>query len=371
MFFALNNLKYVTIYMVILMQSLDEKVLEKDYQLDLDKFDDLLNFDNLKEDKNALKEEKSYDNHIISKNNNINKIDFSIFDKLLDDFTNDLNSSNEKHMKNISIDLSTDDLIYIKDKIRYYELKIENTYNLDNIERDEKYVIELNKQLMNVKDMYMKIEKAFNDKVFESKEELLHLINKCKMEILSLETVLNVDYKFSNNEIRIINDAINKQDRLLKKLKFRINYIDEEIKLKDSLVVIKKMIYNSFKMLVGLYFMNYYKDNFIRVMLGSLFILNSIIGIRKAINNEQSDLNYYKYKDYDIKQDISKNIDIVNDILLLANKNITTLQIELKEKFSSYKEYFHDYEEIYFSICNIKSIIEKSCQKLSKLKMEV
>lgn len=335
------------------MQSVDEKVLEKSYQLNLDKFDDLLDFDN------DIKNKKVNITILEPKKECIDKkIDFSIFDKLLDDFKDNFDNNKLENIK-YSIDLSNDDLIYLKDKIRYYESKIENTYNLNTIEKDEKYVVQLNNQLMIIKDMYIKIEKAFNNKEFNSKEELIDLINKCKMEINSLETVLNIDYRFSNIEVRIINDAINKQDRLINKLKIKIGHLDEEIKVKNSLIVLKKMIFNSFKMLVGIYLMHFNEDSFKKLMIGSLFILNSIIGMRKAINSELKDLKYHKYRDYD-----TKNINVVNEILLLALDDIINLQKELKDKFSCYKEYFHDYEEIYFSICNIKSIIEASCQKL-------
>ena len=55
------------------------------------------------------------------------------------------------------------------------------------------------------------------------------------------------------------------------------------------------------------------------------------------------------------------------EISVLVKTDYETLQKELKENFSCYKEYFHDYEEVYFSICNIKKIIENSTNKLNSL----
>ena len=115
--------------MVILMQKEDEKVLEKTYELNLDKFDDLLAFDEIKESKNdedikkenqePLEETKEI-NDIIKTNTEEEKaIDFSIFDKLLDDFTEKIEIINEeKNINRISIDLSENDLTFIKEKIR-------------------------------------------------------------------------------------------------------------------------------------------------------------------------------------------------------------------------------------------------------------
>ena len=356
------------------MQKEDEKVLEKTYELNLDKFDDLLAFDEIKESKNNedIKkenqeplEEKKETNDIIKTNKEEGKtIDFSIFDKLLDDFIEKKESVNEeRNINKISIDLSSSDLEFIKTKIRYYEERIENNYSLQNIEKDEQNILELNNHLSSVKEMYSQIEQAFRAKEFNSKEELLSLINNCKKEIITMEDILNIDYKLSNIEVRLINNAINKQERLINKLKIKISHIDDEIKIKNSLIVLKKMIYNSFKMLTGIYFMYANDNSFIRVMTGSLFILNSIIGMRKAINEKLNDIKYYKYKDYSK----DNNIKNICDILNLANDNIILLQKELKENFSCYKEYFQDYEEVYFSICNIKKIIENSTNKLNSL----
>ena len=356
------------------MQKEDEKVLEKTYELNLDKFDDLLAFDEIKESKNNedIKkenqeplEEKKETNDIIKTNKEEGKtIDFSIFDKLLDDFIEKKESVNEeRNINKISIDLSSSDLEFIKTKIRYYEERIENNYSLQNIEKDEQNILELNNHLSSVKEMYYQIEQVFKTKEFNSKEELLSLINNCKKEIITMEDILNIDYKLSNIEVRLINNAINKQERLINKLKIKISHIDDEIKIKNSLIVLKKMIYNSFKMLTGIYFMYANDNSFIRVMTGSLFILNSIIGMRKAINEKLNDIKYYKYKDYSK----DNNIKNICDILNLANDNIILLQKELKENFSCYKEYFHDYEEVYFSICNIKKIIENSTNKLNSL----
>ena len=177
--------------MVILMQKEDEKVLEKTYELNLDKFDDLLAFDEIKESKNdedikkenqePLEETKEI-NDIIKTNTEEEKaIDFSIFDKLLDDFTEKIEIINEeKNINRISIDLSENDLTFIKEKIRYYEERIENNYSLQNIEKDEQNILELNNHLSSVKEMYYQIEQAFKTKEFNSKEELLSLINNCK-----------------------------------------------------------------------------------------------------------------------------------------------------------------------------------------------
>ena len=49
--------------MVILMQKEDEKVLEKTYELNLDKFDDLLAFDEIKESKNNEDIKKKIKSH--------------------------------------------------------------------------------------------------------------------------------------------------------------------------------------------------------------------------------------------------------------------------------------------------------------------
>ena len=292
--------------MVILMQKEDEKVLEKTYELNLDKFDDLLAFDEIKESKNnedikkenqkPLEETKEI-NDIIKTNKEEEKtIDFSIFDKLLDDFTEKIEIINEeKTINRISIDLSENDLTFIKEKIRYYEERIENNYSLQNIEKDEQNILELNNHLSSVKEMYYQIEQSFKTKEFNSKEELLSLINNCKKEIITMEDILNIDYKLSNIEVRLINNAINKQERLINKLKIKISHIDDEIKIKNSLIVLKKMIFNSFKMLTGIYFMYANDNSFIRVMTGSLFILNSIIGMRKAINEKLDGIKYYKY----------------------------------------------------------------------------
>ena len=125
------------------MQKEDEKVLEKTYELNLDKFDDLLAFDEIKESKNnedikkenqkPLEETKEI-NDIIKTNKEEEKtIDFSIFDKLLDDFTEKIEIINEeKTINRISIDLSENDLTFIKEKIRYYEERIENNYSLQS-----------------------------------------------------------------------------------------------------------------------------------------------------------------------------------------------------------------------------------------------
>ena len=208
------------------MQKEDEKVLEKTYELNLDKFDDLLAFDEIKESKNDedIKkenqeplEETKETNDIIKTNKEEEKaIDFSIFDKLLDDFTEKIEIINEeKNINRISIDLSENDLTFIKEKIRYYEERIENNYSLQNIEKDEQNILELNNHLSSVKEMYYQIEQAFKTKEFNSKEELLSLINNCKKEIITMEDILNIDYKLSNIEVRLINNAINKQERLI------------------------------------------------------------------------------------------------------------------------------------------------------------
>lgn len=380
MFFVLNYIKYVTIYMVITMQNQDEKIMEKEYEFNLEKFDDLLNFDSME----SIKIETKKDEHtniirvkeIEEQDDKINKensqIDFSIFDKLLDDFTepfHDNKFQNNTTINKIDVSLSIDDLNYIKEKIKYYENIIENKYNLDNIEADEKNILELNTHLLDVKKMYSEIQQQFNN--LNNKEELLNLINKCRKEINFLEVSLNINYKLTNTEIRLINDAINKQERLINKFKIKISHVDDELKLKNSLLVLKKMIFNSFKMLVGIYLMHANENNFVKVLTGSLFILNSIIGMRKAINSDLNNLKYHKYKDYDVKENILENTKLVVEILELSNENIIKLQTELKDKFSYYKEYFHDYEEIYFSICNIKNIIEKSTKKLNDLLVEV
>ena len=366
--------------MVITMQNQDEKIIEKEYDFNLEKFDDLLNFDSMestkietKKDEHTniikVKDNKKQDDKINKENS---QIDFSIFDKLLDDFTepfHDNKLQNNDTINKIDVSLSIDDLNYIKEKIKYYENIIENKYNLDNIEADEKNILELNTHLLDVKKMYSEIQQQFNN--LNNKEELLNLINKCRKEINFLEVSLNINYKLTNTEIRLINDAINKQERLINKFKIKISHVDDELKLKNSLVVLKKMIFNSFKMLVGIYLMHASENNFVKVFTGSLFILNSIIGMRKAINSDLNNLKYHKYKDYDVKENILENTKLVVEILELSNENIIKLQTELKDKFSYYKEYFHDYEEIYFSICNIKNIIEKSTKKLNDLLVEV
>ena len=64
--------------------------------------------------------------------------------------------------------------------------------------------------MSSVKEMYYQIEQSFKTKEFNSKEELLSLINNCKKEIITMEDILNIDYKLSNIEVRLINNAINK-----------------------------------------------------------------------------------------------------------------------------------------------------------------
>ena len=95
------------------MQKEDEKVLEKTYELNLDKFDDLLAFDEIKESKNdedikkenqePLEETKEI-NDIIKTNKEEEKaIDFSIFDKLLDDFTEKIEIINKNNGNKVYI----------------------------------------------------------------------------------------------------------------------------------------------------------------------------------------------------------------------------------------------------------------------------
>lgn len=380
MFFVLNYVKYVTIYMVITMQNQDEKIMEQEYEFNLDKFDDLLNFDSMESIKIETKKDEQTDiisvKEIEEQDNKINEensqIDFSVFDKLLDDFTESFHDNklqNNNTINKIDVSLSIEDLNYIKEKIKYYEHIIENKYNLDNIEADEKNILELNVHLSDVKKMYSEIQQQFNN--LNNKEKLLDLINKCRKEINFLEVSLNINYKLTNTEIRLINDAISKQERLINKFKIKISHVDDELTIKNSLVVLKKMIFNSFKMLVGIYLMHASENHFVKVLTGSLFILNSIIGMRKAINSDLNNIKYHKYRDYDIKENIIENTKLVVEILELSNENIIKLQTELKDKFSYYKAYFHDYEEIYFSICNIKNIIEKSTKKLNDLLVEV
>lgn len=382
------------------------KLFKSDSNLDFGEFDELLNFDgDVKHNVVKVRLERksglpisqnetivlTHDNFLSDKldfipksvkrvSNNIKKhsfknqeLDFSMFDDLIAEFEDDFNVVNDDSQKinqRVMTMGSKEIIDYLKKEISYYEEKIEKVYTLDNFETEEERLFLLRLRVVKLRRILFKIRRCKGDKSDFIRDEIINLAMTCKDEIIDLEKNLNIKRKLSNNADFLqdlnINDLDYKiesnlkvQDRFLSEIEVRIKNISDKVKAKIYLCMLKRMIFNLFKMIVGTYTIETSSDNCMKLTVGSFLVINSISGIKEAINLKNSKVKYYKYSDYtDSPLSDEENIELSKKIINQSIVNLDDLKKDLKLKFSSYKDYIHDYEEIYFKVDKIKSFLE-------------
>lgn len=363
-------------------------------ELNFDEFDSLLDFDNQKKVKVFFEmsiNDKDYSkeimvllkqNFLADKQDGEQKrrdvkitidenIDFSMFDDLINDFEKKLNVKEETTKKYKPLNIH-ETLKYLKKEIRYYEKKLDNDYKLDNLESEEENLIALKEKIDELKEKIGTISKnsldSINDYKFSLNEDAINILNYCKIEVIKIENVLNhKDKKITDIDIENkIDKNINIQDSFIKDLENRINESDKEIKTKIHLCMLKRMMFNLFKMTVGVYLTEVSKHDGLKIMVGSFLVINSISGIKEAISLKKQ--KYYKYSDYtDTHLSRNENIVLASSLLDKSLNGIDDLKKEFKNNFQDFKEYIDDYEEIYFKFDKLKEFITNKQLELCEL----
>lgn len=304
-------------------------------------------------------------------------IDFSIFDDLINDVNKTLNIKEEplKQYRPLNI---PETLKYLKKEIRYYEKKLDNDYKLDNLEDEEEKLFALKIKVDDLKEKVGTISKnsldSINDYKFSLNDDAINVFYYCKTEVQKIEYVLNhKDKKITDIDIENkIDKNIEVQESFIIDLENRINEAEKKIKTKIHLCMLKRMIYNLFKMTVGVYLTEVSKHDGLKIMVGSFLVINSISGIKEAISLKEQKQKYYKYSDYtDAHLSKKENIVLASNLLDKSLSGIDELKKEFKKKFQHFKEYIDDYEEIYFKFDKLKEIIMDKQLELCELSMTV
>lgn len=281
------------------------------------------------------------------------KLDFSMFDALLEEFdTKDKKTKRSvfKHDKETYRKI----INYFKKEIRYYEKKIDTIYKLDNLEVEEKNLFALRERLDKLKEDYELLQQnvLVADK-FES------LMKSCQKEIVSLEKIIQ------SEDLKQINEEFEfnlKQDEFEKLIKGMNNKINSDI----CFNMLKRMMFNLYKMSVGMYTIEISKEDYQKLVYGSFLVVNSVIGIREAISLKFNKSRYYNQNDYTNLSD-DELIELSDELLKQTMINIDELKQEFKSNFSTYKKYTNEYEEVYFKIIRVKKILDKKQEKLKEL----
>ena len=297
-----------------------------------------------------ISNKEANDKTIKPKSNYLENIDFSMFEALIEEF----DKKEVKPIKKINKNIPHDKIIkYLKKEIRYYEKKIETIYNLNNLEVEEKRLFELKQKVNKLKDDFSKLQEKDND--FDS------LIKMLKKEILSLEKMLQ------RKDIKEINNNFD-YDLKLNEFEGKIKNIDDNINNNICFSMIKRMMFNLFKLNVGLYTIENSKDEYQKLTVGSFLVINSILGIKEAIRLKFNKNTYYRQSDYTDKINNKKeSLKLTNKLLNQSLFNLEELCNEFKTNFSNYKNYIDDYEEVYFKIIKIRKILDCKCDQLKDL----
>lgn len=284
------------------------------------------------------------------------KLDFSMFDALLEEFDIKDKKTKKRVFKHDKENYRKI-INYFKKEIRYYEKKIDTIYKLDNLEIEEKNLFALRERLDKLKEDYELLEQ--NVLVAEKFESLM---KTCQKEIVSLEKIIQ------NNDLKQINDEFNfdlKQGEFEKLIKSMSAKVNSNI----CFNMLKRMMFNLYKMSVGMYTIEISKDDYKRLVYGSFLVVNSVIGIREAISLKFNKNRYYNQNDYHNLSD-DELLELSNELLNQTIINIDELKQEFKANFSTYKKYTNEYEEVYFKIIRVKKILDEKKEQLKEL-MEV
>lgn len=370
----------------ISLRILKAKIKKEKCDMDFSEFEKLLDFGESKKIKVYL-EMKPLDNNINSEIIVLNKtnimrdkiglvyeqkkgenqnIDFSMFDKLMDEFKNE-----EIPKVKIVKKLPKDERVkFLKTELDYYQNKIDNEYNLIDLEKYENELFRIKNKIDELKGKYSF---AFLDYKFNTINinEIIDELNNCTKELEDLEKGNNgsITKKELINKIDVkINLNIEKQKQFLLELKKEIEKINGSIQSKIYLCMVKRMMFNLYRLLIGLYKIDATKKNYLKLNTGVFLVINAIIGMEKALRMDFTTDGYYSYKDYVTDHMNIKDVTIITYNFMNKSSNmISKLQKLMKENFSNYKEYSHDYEEVYFKLSKFQEIIiyqSKQCEYL-------
>lgn len=293
-------------------------------------------------------------------------IDFSMFDALMDEFKKE-EIPKAKVVRKIPKD---ERLKFLKTELDYYQNKIDTEYNLMDLEKYENELFRIKNKIDELKGKYSF---AFLDYKFNavSINEIIDELNNCtkELEILEKGNDASISKKELINKIDLkINLNIEKQKQFLLELKKEIEKLNGNIQSKIYLCMVKRMMFNLYRLLIGLYKIDATKKNYLKLNTGVFLIINAIIGMEKAIKMDFTNDGYYNYKDYVSENMNIKDVTIITYNFMNRSSNmISNLQVLMKNNFSNYKEYSHDYEEIYFKLSKFKEIIDyqsKQCEYL-------
>lgn len=281
------------------------------------------------------------------------KLDFSMFDALLEEFDIKDKKTKKRVFKHDKENYRKI-INYFKKEIRYYEKKIDTIYKLDNLELEEKNLFALRERLDKLKEDYELLEQ--NVLVAEKFESLM---KTCQKEIVSLEKIIQ------SNDLKQINDEFNfdlKQGEFEKLIKSMSAKVNSNI----CFNMLKRMMFNLYKMSVGMYTIEISKDDYKKLVYGSFLVVNSVIGIREAISLKFNKNRYYNQNDYNNLSD-DELLELSDELLKQTIINIDELKQEFKVNFSTYKKYTNEYEEVYFKIIRVKKILDKKQEQLKEL----
>lgn len=281
------------------------------------------------------------------------KLDFSMFDALLEEFDIKDKKTKKRVFKHDKENYRKI-INYFKKEIRYYEKKIDTIYKLDNLEIEEKNLFALRERLNKLKEDYELLEQ--NVLVAEKFESLM---KTCQKEIVSLEKIIQ------NNDLKQINDEFNfdlKQGEFEKLIKSMSAKVNSNI----CFNMLKRMMFNLYKMSVGMYTIEISKDDYKKLVYGSFLVVNSVIGIREAISLKFNKNRYYNQNDYNNLSN-DELLELSDELLKQTIINIDELKQEFKVNFSTYKKYTNEYEEVYFKIIRVKKILDKKKEQLKEL----
>ena len=299
------------------------------------------------------------------KKEKLKSIDFSIFDELLDEFNTEVPET--KVVKKIP---KEERLRFLKTELDYYQTKIDNEYKLIDLEKYENELFRIKNKIDELKGKYSF---AFLDYKFSATNinEIIDELNNCSMELEELE---NGGNKFISNKKLIdkidlkIKLNVEKQKQFLIALRTEIEKLNGNIQSKIYLCMVKRMMFNLYRLLIGLYKIDATKKNYLKLNTGVFLIINAILGMEKAINMDFSNNDYYNYKDY-VKENMNiKDVTMITyDFMNRSSNKISHLQKIMKDNFPNYKEYVNEYEEIYFKLSKFQEIIDyqsKQCEYL-------
>lgn len=289
-----------------------------------------------------------------TKENSTNYIDFSIFDELLNDCKSDsVPMLENKKLKKFS---KQEILIYLENEIKFYEEKLENNYKLDNLEDYEYRLFDIKNKITHLKN---EVDYDFMDYKFHSTkiDEITRLLNVCKEELKYL--CKNDDWNSISEKIDSkIKFNTNLQQQFLNEIRLEINSTYDKVLNKIYFCMLKRMLFNLYRLIVGLYKLESSKNNYLRLNVGTFLIINAVVGMKKAIKFDFSLDGYYYFKDYNNNLNQKEVLIITYELINKSIIGIDEIKSLLKNNFAMYKNYIHDYEELYFKIDKIKELLE-------------